>query len=112
MADYTFDNFKSKKNEFDKIDGLHIIPLAGETEEQLEERLDAVRMLRASVQIGARPRQPARQRPHAETLAVAAKEIARWVAGLRVTVIGRQSARKGGLGGILAVGQGRSRSPG
>ena len=40
IADYTFDQFKSKKNEFDKIDGLHIIPLAKESEEELEERYE------------------------------------------------------------------------
>ena len=28
IADYTFDRFKSKKNEFDKLDGLQILPLA------------------------------------------------------------------------------------
>ncbi len=39
VCDYTFDHFKSKKNEFDKIDGIHFIPLAGETEEELSERL-------------------------------------------------------------------------
>ena len=51
MADYTFDHFKSKKNEFDKIDGLHILPLAGETEEELEARLQRVRLLRTSIQL-------------------------------------------------------------
>jgi leucyl aminopeptidase len=51
IADYTFDHFKSKKNEFDKIDGLHIVPLAGESEEELEERLNSVRMLRTSIQL-------------------------------------------------------------
>ena len=51
IADYTFDHFKSKKNEFDKIDGLHIFPLAKETEEELEQRLDFVRLLRTSVQL-------------------------------------------------------------
>ena len=39
ISDYTFDTFKSKKNEFEKIDGLHILPLVKESEEELEERL-------------------------------------------------------------------------
>ena len=39
LSDYAFDNFKSKKNEFEKIDGLHILPLAKESEDDLESRL-------------------------------------------------------------------------
>jgi len=111
MADYTFDNFKSKKNEFDKIDGLHIIPLAGETEAQLEERLDSVRLVRASVQIA----RDLANRPGndltPETLAVAAKEIADGVSGLRVTVLGKQMLQKERMGGILGVGQGSEQEP-
>jgi leucyl aminopeptidase len=111
MADYTFDNFKSKKNEFDKIDGLHIVPLAGETEEQLEERLDAVRLLRTSVQIA----RDLANRPGndltPETLAVAAKEVADGVPGLRVTVLGKQALQKEKMGGILGVGQGSEQEP-
>ena len=49
VSDYAFDQFKSKKNEFEKIDGLHILPLAKESEEELEERLHLIQRDQESV---------------------------------------------------------------
>jgi len=111
MADYTFDHFKSKKNEFDKIDGLHVVPLAGESEEDLEARLQRVRLLRTSIQLardlGNRPANDLTP----EALASAAREMSEEVAGLRVTVLGRRELLKDKMGGILAVGQGSVEEP-
>jgi leucyl aminopeptidase len=111
IADYTFDHFKSKKNEFDKIDGLHIIPLAGETEEELEERLDTVRMHRASIQVA----RDLANRPGndltPEALASAAKEITEGVGGLRVTILAKKDLLKEKMGGILGVAQGSEQEP-
>ena len=111
MADYTFDHFKSKKNEFDKIDGLHILPLAGETEEDLEQRLDTVRMLRTSVVLA----RDLANRPGndltPEGIASAAREMAEQVSGLRVTVMGPKELQKEKMGGILAVAKGSAEEP-
>lgn len=111
LADYTFDHFKSKKNEFDKIDGVHFIPLAGEGEEELEERLKTVRRLRTSIQLardlGNRPSNDLTP----EALASAAKEMSEQVGGLRVTVFGKKELQKEKMGGILAVGQGSIEEP-
>jgi leucyl aminopeptidase len=76
ISDYTFDFFKSKKNEFEKIDGLHILPLVKESEEELEERLQRVRLLRTS-QVLARDlgNRPANDL-NPETFVQAAKDMA------------------------------------
>jgi len=111
VADYTFDHFKSKKNEFDKIDGLHIIPVAGETEEELEERLQRVRLLRTSVQLA----RDLTNRPGndltPEALASAAREMCEEVSGLRITILGRKELLKEKMGGILGVSQGSIEEP-
>jgi leucyl aminopeptidase len=111
IADYTFDKFKSKKNEFDKIDGLHIIPLSGETEDELEGRLDSVRLVRTSVQLtrdlGNRPGNDLTP----EGLAVAAKEMSEGLSGLRVTILGKKELQKEKMGGLLAVSQGSVEEP-
>ncbi len=111
LADYTFDDFKSKKNEFDKIDGIHFIPLAKESEEDLEERLKQVRMLRASVRVA----RDLANRPGndltPEGVAVAAKQVADEVKGLRVTVLGVKELQKEKMGGILGVAQGSAQEP-
>ena len=103
ISDYTYDQFKSKKNEFEKIDGLHILPLVKETEEELDERLAKVRLLRASQQLardlGNRPANDL----NPETFAQAAKEMAEEVKGLRVTILGVKELQKEKMGGILGV---------
>lgn len=111
LADYTFDHFKSKKNEFDKIDGLHVIPLAGETEEELHERLERVRLVRTSIQLA----RDLANRPGndltPEALAGAARDMCEEVSGLRVTILGKKEIQKEKMGGVLAVSQGSEEEP-
>ncbi len=111
IADYTFDHFKSKKNEFEKIDGLHIFPLARESEEDLEASLERVRLLRTSQQLardlGNRPSNDLTP----ESFATAAKEMAEEVSGLRVTILGIKELQKEKMGGILGVSQGSVEEP-
>jgi len=111
IADYTFDHFKSKKNEFEKIDGLHILPLKGESEEELEERLKRVRLLRTSQQLarnlGNRPANDLTP----EAFATAAKEMAEDAPKLRVTIFGMKELQKEKMGGILGVSQGSVEEP-
>ena len=111
ISDYTFDDFKSKKNEFEKIDGLHILPLVKESEEVLEERLQQVRLLRTAQQLardlGNRPSNDLTP----EAIAQAAKEMADGVKGLRVTTLGIKELQKEKMGGILGVSQGSVQEP-
>jgi leucyl aminopeptidase len=111
VSDYTYDQFKSKKNEFEKIDGLHILPLVKETEEELDERLKKVRLLRTSQQLardlGNRPANDL----YPESFAQAAKEMAEDVKGLRVTILGVKELQKEKMGGILGVSQGSEQEP-
>ncbi len=111
IADYTFDRFKSKKNEFDKIDGLHIIPLSKESEEDLEARLASVRLLRTSVQLT----RDLANRPGndltPETMATAARDMSEGLNGLRVTILGKKELLKEKMGGLLAVSQGSVEEP-
>jgi len=111
IADYTFDRYKSKKNEFDKIDGLHILPLAKESEEDLETRLKSVRLVRTSVQLA----RDLANRPGndltPEGMAIAAREMAEGLSGLRVTVLGKKELLKEKMGGVLAVSQGSAEEP-
>lgn len=111
VADYTFDHFRSKKNEFDKIDGVHFIPLAGETEEELESRLKAVRMLRSSIYLARDLANRPANDLNPEALASAAKDMADDVGGLRVTVLGLKELQKEKCGGILAVAKGSVEEP-
>ncbi len=111
IADYTFDHFKSKKNEFEKIDGLHILPLAKESDEELEECLKRVRLLRTSQQLardlGNRPANDLTP----EAFATAAKEMAEDASKLRVTILGMKDLQKEKMGGILGVSQGSAEEP-
>ncbi len=111
IADYTFDHFKSKKNEFEKIDGLHILPLAKESDEELEECLKRVRLLRTSQQLardlGNRPANDLTP----EAFATAAKEMAEDASKLRVTILGMKELQKEKMGGILGVSQGSAEEP-
>jgi leucyl aminopeptidase len=111
IADYTFDHFKSKKNEFDKIDGLHIVPLAGESEDELEERLNTVRMLRTSIQLTRDLANRPANDLTPEALASAAKDMCDEVSGLRITVLGIKELQKDKMGGVLGVAQGSVEEP-
>ncbi|MCU0235096.1 MAG: leucyl aminopeptidase [Thermoanaerobaculales bacterium] len=111
ISDYTFDHFKSKKNEFEKIDGLHIMPLAGESEEVLEQRLQRVRLMRTAKQLardlGNRPSNDLTP----DALAAAVKTMTEEVKGLRVTVLGVKELQKEKMGGILGVSKGSIEEP-
>ena len=111
IADYTFDHFKSKKNESEKIDGLHILPLAKESDQELEECLKRVRLLRTSQQLardlGNRPANDLTP----EAFATAAKEMAEDASKLRVTILGMKELQKEKMGGILGVSQGSAEEP-
>jgi leucyl aminopeptidase len=111
LADYTFDHFKSKKNEFDKIDGLHIMPLAGETVEELEARLQRVRLLRTAIRLTRDLANRPANDLTPEALAAAAREMAEEVSGLRVTILGMKELLKEKMGGILGVSQGSAQEP-
>jgi leucyl aminopeptidase len=111
VADYTFDVFKSKKNEFDKIDGLHIIPLAKESEDELEQRLNSTRLLRSSVQLTRDLANRPGNELTPEGMAAAANEMAADIKGLRVTVLGMKELQKEKMGGILGVAQGSAEEP-
>ncbi|MCD4750133.1 MAG: leucyl aminopeptidase [Thermoanaerobaculales bacterium] len=111
LADYTFDYFKSKKNEFDKIDGVHFIPLTGEGQENLDSRLKTVRMFRTSVYLARDLANRPANDLTPEALASAAKEMAEEVGNLRVTILGPKELQKEKCGGILAVSQGSVEEP-
>ncbi len=111
VADYTFDDFKSKKNEFDKIDGVHLVPLAGETEEELDERLKTTRMFRTSVYLARDLANRPANDLTPDALASAAKDMAEEVGGLRVTILGVKELQKEKCGGILGVSQGSAEEP-
>ncbi len=111
LADYTFDHFKSKKNEFDKIDGLHIMPLAGETVEELEARLQRVRLLRTAIQLARDLSNRPANDLTPEGLAAAAREMAEEIPRLRVTVLGMKELQKEKMGGIIGVSQGSAQEP-
>lgn len=112
LADYTFDHFRSKKNEFDKIDGLHILPLAGESQEALEERLRHARMLRTSVVLARDLVNRPANDLNPEALAAAARDMAAEFSGpLRATILGLKEIQKEKMGGILGVSQGSVAEP-
>jgi len=111
ISDYTYDQFKSKKNEFEKIDGLHILPLVKESEEELEERLEKVRLLRTSQQLARDLSNRPANDLNPETFAQAAKEMSEEVKGLRVTILGIKELQKEKMGGILGVSQGSEQEP-
>ncbi len=111
LADYTFDHFKSKKNEFDKIDGMHFVPLVGEDEGELDQRLERVRLLSGAVRVardlGNRPGSDLTP----EALASAAKDMTEESQGVRVTILGPKELTKEKMGGILGVAKGSAEEP-
>ena len=66
LADYRFDRFRSRPDEATKVDGIQIVRLEGESEAAARRDARAGAPRRRAGAAGARPRQPARQRPHAE----------------------------------------------
>lgn len=111
LGDYTYDSFKSKKNEFDKIDGIHFVPVTGEDEDKLEQHLDRVRLLVGAIRqvrdLGNRPASSLTP----EALAAVAREMADDNEGLRLTVLGPKELAKANMGGIEAVARGSTEEP-
>ncbi len=110
IADYRFDRFRSRTDETTKVDGVHVVPLAGEDEKGLGQLLDRARRLDTLVRLardfGNRPGNDL-------TPETFASEIVSMFTGtsVRATVMGRKDLEKDGLRGILAVGQGSVQEP-
>jgi leucyl aminopeptidase len=110
LADYRFDRFRSHPDEATKVDAVHIVPLATESEATLAAMLDRARRLdtlvRLARDLGNRPGNDLNPTSFAE-------EITALFASspVRVTVMGRKELEKEGLRGIVAVGQGSQHEP-
>ncbi|NWF99801.1 MAG: leucyl aminopeptidase family protein [Thermoanaerobaculaceae bacterium] len=110
LADYRFDRFRSRPDESTKVDGVHVVPLAGESEEELGEKLAVAQrvdsLVRLARDLGNRP-------PNDLTPAVFAAELQSLFAGsaVRVTAMGAKELQKEGLRGILAAGAGSGQEP-
>jgi leucyl aminopeptidase len=110
LADYRFDRFRSRPDEATKVDAVHIVPLAGESESGLSEMLERARRLdtlvRLARDLGNRP-------PNDLNPSSFADEIVAMFAHspVRVTVMGRKELEKDGLRGIIGVGQGSAHEP-
>ncbi|MFH1177168.1 MAG: leucyl aminopeptidase [Acidobacteriota bacterium] len=110
LADYRFDRFRSRPDEATKVDGVHVVPLEGETDEQLAglieraQRLDG--LVRLARDLGNRPGNDL-------TPSVLASELAAMFSAspVRVTAMGAKELEKEGLRGILAVGRGSVEEP-
>ncbi len=110
LADYRFDRFRSRPDEATKVDGVHVVRLAGEDEATLNaliekaQRVDS--LVRLARDLGNRPGNDL-------TPSVFAAELKEMFAGsaVRVTVMGRKDLEKEGLRGILGVGQGSVEEP-
>lgn len=110
LADYRFDRFRSRPDEATKVDGVHVVPLAGESEEELAEKLATAQridtLVRLARDLGNRP-------PNDLTPSTFAAELGQLFAGspVRVTAMGRKDLDKEGLRGVLAVGSGSAEEP-
>ena len=110
LADYTFDRFRSRSDESTKVDVVHVVPLKGENEKQLEallaqaQRVDS--LVRLARDFGNRPGNDLTPETFSSELAsMFAKSP------VRVTVMGRKELEKDKLNGILGVGQGSVQEP-
>jgi leucyl aminopeptidase len=110
LADYRFDRFRSRPDESTKVDGVHVVPLKGEGEKELDARLGHAHrvdsLIRLARDFGNRPGNDL-------TPETFASEVGAMFARspVRVTVMGRKELEKDGLRGILAVGQGSVQEP-
>lgn len=110
LADYRFDRFRSHPDEATKVDAVHIVPLASESEATLGAMLDRARRLdtlvRLARDLGNRPGNDLNPTSFAE-------ELTTMFTGspVRVTVMDRKDLEKEGLRGIVAVGQGSQHEP-
>jgi leucyl aminopeptidase len=110
LADYRFDRFRSRPDEATKIDGVHVVPLDGEADADLDTLLERARrvdeLVRLARDLGNRPGNdltPSRFAAELVTMFVKSP--------VRVTVMTRRELEKDGLRGILAVGGGSVEEP-
>jgi leucyl aminopeptidase len=110
LADYRFDRFRSHPDEITKVDSVHVVPLQGEAENELNallrraHRIDT--LVRLARDLGNRPGNDLNP-------ASFAAEIVAMFAGtpVRVTVMAPKDLQKEGLRGVLAVGSGSAVEP-
>jgi leucyl aminopeptidase len=110
LADYRFDRFRSRRDEATKVDGVHVVPLKGESEKDLRGLLARAQLMderiRLARDLGNRPGNDLTpSRFAAELQALFAKS------SVRVTVMNPAELAKEGMNGILAVGQGSAEPP-
>lgn len=110
LADYRFDRFRSRPDESTKVDGVHVVPLKGESEKELGEMLEHARRVDALVRLardlGNRPGNDLTPETFSNEVSAMFTR-----SPVRVTVMGRKELEKDGLRGILAVGQGSVQEP-
>lgn len=110
LADYRFDRFRSRPDEATKVDGVHVIPLDGEKEEELSALLDRARrvdtLVRLARDLGNRPGNDLSPSSFAKELT----EMF-FKSPVRATVMGVKELEKEGLRGIVAVGAGSIHEP-
>ena len=110
LADYRFDRFRSRPDEATKVDGIHIVRLEGESEQQLDAMLARARrvdeLVRLARDLGNRPGNDL-------TPSTFAAEIEEMFKGstVRVTTMGVKELEKDGLRAIIAVGKGSVEEP-
>ncbi len=110
LSDYRFDRFRSRPDEATKVDGVQVIRLEGESEEQLDAMLAQARrideLVRLARDLGNRPGNDL-------TPSSFAAEIAEMFKGsaVRVTEMGVKELEKEGLRAIVAVGKGSVEEP-
>lgn len=110
LADYRFDRFRSRPDEATKVDGVHVIPLEGEQEEELSALLVRARrvdtLVRLARDLGNRPGNDL-------SPTIFAKELTEmfFKSPVRATVMGVKDLEKEGLRGIVAVGRGSVEEP-
>lgn len=110
LADYRFDRFRSRPDETTKVDGVHVVPLKGESEAALTELLERAQRIDALVRLA----RDLGNRPGNDLTPVAfASEVAAQFArsAVRATIMDRKELEKEGLRGVLAVGRGSAEEP-
>jgi leucyl aminopeptidase len=110
LSDYRFDRFRSRTDERTKVDGIHVVPLAGESESTLGDLIKRAQCLdglvRLARDLGNRPANDL-------TPATFASELAEMFAKspVRVTVMTAKDLEKEGLRAVIGVGQGSAQEP-
>jgi leucyl aminopeptidase len=110
LADYRFDRFRSRSDESTKVDGVHVVRVAGESEDNLQRLLARVQRVDSLVRLA---RDLVNRPGNDLTPSVFAAELKEMFAGgpVRVTVMTPKELEKEGLRGIIAVGKGSAEEP-